>query len=373
MSTYSYRLDNINYLAVFLLLNVFNYSLFRYQMNGFPLNETITTISEYLRPLISLFFLFFIWKTKIVESKYKWFLYFLILYFFGGIISFVVKGDFEALLYSLWALASSVSVLTSTDDQIKEAIRLSLYFVFGCLFLGLLNGVFPFNIAFSSKTYWPSLLVVMLIILNYTQPEKRKILLHALVFTIFFVALSGKRAALFLALMFLWFFYKKVFVYVFLFVLLLIYVQGTDVITSFYTVERFQLLNIDSGNIIENNSSSSWSDRRWITESYFDIWNNNKMGIGIGQSSKFHAMTFPENRLAGYSPHNSFLAAFVEAGLLGGFAYLMLTVRVLVKNRYDIGKFLIILIVCFQMYIEYNSSPGQVLFLPYLIFLRTLW
>ena len=148
---------------------------------------------------------------------------------------------------------------------------------------------------------------------------------------------------------------------------------GFDIIFSLSTFDRLQNLSIESGNIVESNSSSSWSDRRWIYESYISLLKANPMGVGIGQASKVHALEFYDSRLAGYSPHNSVLGAFVEAGILGGLAYTVLPVIVLFKNRMDLDKFVMLLVICIQMYVEYNSSPGQILFIPYFILLRCLW
>ena len=373
MNTYNYRIDKINYLAIFMLLNIFNYSIFRYNYIGIPLDQFIVSIIEPIRPILSIFFLVFILKSLKIKSKYILFVNLLAVYTIGGLISVFITGNIQAISYSLWSLASGLSVLTATKDQVRIAVLFALYFIVGCLVLGLPNGLNPFFIAFSSKTYWPALLIVLIVILYYIKAIDRRILTYLTIISFLFIALSGKRTALLIVCMFLIVHNKKVFWVLFTLLVLVTLQENINIFGSMFTFQRFQLLSYESGKIVESNSSSSWADRQWITGSYLQLLKTNPMGVGIGQAANAHSMVYSNLRLEGYSPHNSYLAAFVEAGILGGGAYLILTLKVILNNIINKEKILIILVVCVQMYLEYNSSPGQILYLPYLILLRTLW
>lgn len=372
MNIYSYRIDRINYLAIFLLLNVFNYSIFRYSVDGSSAYPAFTTISESFRLILSIIYFSFILKSSNFKSRHRWLILIFLLYVMGGLLSVLFNGQVEGLLYSIWVLASGMSVLSATKKQITLASILTLHFLLISLIIGLFYGLVPYSIAFSSKTYWPALLIMVIVILFYNNQDNNRTLLYLMI-AIGFILLSGKRTALLISLVFLMLYYRKVFLLFAGLVFLIVVYLGSDIGDSFETIDRLQKISLESGKIVESNSSSSWSDRRWIFESYLSLWESNIMGVGIGQSQKAHSLAFSASSLAGYSPHNSFLAAFVEGGLLGGVGFFLIAVGTLFKNRGDIAKFLVVLMVCVQMYVESNSSPGQILFLPFLMLLRILW
>lgn len=373
MSIYRFNIVRVNYLAIFLLMNVFNYSVFRYGLSGGQIPEIILLIPELLRPLISIFYLLFILPSLKFKAKYNTYILLLCIFVFGGLISTLFSRNYTSIIYSFWVLSSIMSVLISTKEQVVAAMRYVLVFLMGCLLLGTANGLVPYSIAFSSKSYWPALLITVIIVLHYTEGVKRRVLLYCLLVGTVFIALSGKRMALFISLVFLLLYFRSFLVLITVTVAVFFFFYGFDIIFSLSTFDRLQNLSIESGKIVESNSSSSWSDRRWIYESYISLLKANPMGVGIGQASKVHSMEFYDSRLAGYSPHNSFLGAFVEAGILGGVAYSVLPVIVLFKNRLNLDKFMMLLAICIQMYVEYNSSPGQILFIPYFILLKCLW
>lgn len=333
----------------------------------------LSLIPELLRPLISIFYLLFILPSLRFDCKYSNFNFLLGIFVLGGLISTLFSRNYTSIIYGVWALSSIISVSTSTKEQVISAMRYVLAFVLGCLLLGIANGLFPYSIAFSSKSYWPALLICVIIVLHYTEGVKSKVLLYCLLVASIFIALSGKRTALITTLVFLLLYFRGSLVLMASIGGAFFFFYGFDIIHSLASFDRLQNLSIEAGNIVESNSSSSWSDRRWIYESYISLLKDNPMGVGIGQASKVHEIEFYDSRLAGYSPHNSFLGAFVEAGILGGVAYTLLPVIVLFKNRLDLDKFVMLLVISIQMYVEYNSSPGQILFIPYFILLRCLW
>lgn len=139
---------------------------------------------------------------------------------------------------------------------------------------------------------------------------------------------------------------------------------------QFYTLERFSQIEFDAGgNISEGKFSKSYMDRLLIWDSYFKLVRENPVfGTGLFNSKIHHVDRFKNWRLAGYSPHNSYISIIVEQGYIGIFFFLIVLFRSIFlmatkeRTRLRYLYFLILISMLVINWNEYNSLGGQVFF-----------
>lgn len=362
-----------NWVFIFLLLSFLNYTVFRYSFSGKPINPALTQISEVFRGLCVLIYL----PNLTTHSRFTRQLFPQFICFFtfalGGLVASLTWAGAKSGFYAIWAFVLIYSAFASSKEQIHQASWRMIYIILSFLMLGLVNGQ-PFEIAFSSKVFWPAFLVILFanVASDSNRPNNRRLSL-LLTVSLLFILLSGKRFALVLFASLVA--SEASFVLVFLVLGGLVLWVGADKLTAdnFETIYRLQKLEITNGQLTEVGYSQSFADRSWIYQSYLHLWQKFPLGLGLGAASDLHSKIYADSYLAGYSPHNSFLAALIETGILGGLAYATAFVLALAQTLYRKKRILFFLVLMGQMFIEYNSSPGQILFLPILMFLALLY
>ena len=391
--------------------NIGNYSFFAYTYSGAKLPAAVNAVFSTGRLLLALFPLVIILsgRFKALGLKASIFLNWdiLLLSSVGLASCIMVNNPIEVFTYVAWMLGLTMVVIfwitkqseLSLENKLLELAKVFTHSHFIVLILLSLkiadSRSLNFEMAYSSKNFYAYALyvlifgIVLFVYLKNTLNERRirifyfvktsyLMIFTSIALSVYFIMISGRRSALIasgLVLMTLisltggrsW---KNL---IFIFAALILLFTTPITLDGFLTIDRLKVLSFSEGQISEQHHSNSLGERLEIWSTYYTVFKSYPVfGVGPGNAQHTQAIMFPNSPVSGYSPHNSYLAVLVEYGVVGS----ILLFIVFVRNLYYIslmrhgprllyGSFSIgLLIICL---FEYNSSPGQILFIPILI------
>lgn len=409
-------LNHFSQLIILLLCaNIANYSFFTYTYAGTKLPAAINTIFIILRLLVSLLPAFIIltgrFKTAGFKSNFRlnWDVF--LLTTVGLASSFFVNNFLEVLTYVIWMFCSTVVVVFWLSKQVEYTIENRvlelakvLTYSHGIVLLLLMLNITQsmsanFQMPFSSKNFYAYSLYILFFaigLLLYAKDfvkdksnnkpilltARSATLISALVLCIYFIMISGRRSPLvamglvLIALSWLKVRRSRLYLLALMGGLILVLSKPT-IFKEFRSLDRLEMIQVSGGEISEQGYSNSMGERYEIWRTYREVFETYPIfGVGPGNAAHVHEKMFPHSGISGYSPHNSYLAVLVEYGIVG----MVLLVIVLLRNALLILRMkrgLRILYTAFTLGLaficlfEYNSAPGQILFVPILISL--LW
>ena len=405
------------YRLVILLMfaNIANYSFFTYTYSGAKLPVAINTVFVICRLLLAL-----LPASIVLSGRFKavglktgirlnWDI--LLLMSIGIASSFFVKNSFYVLTYVVWMLCLTIVIIFWLSKQAKfsleyKILELSSVFVYShviVLVLLVLNindsTSDNYQMLFTSKNFYAYSLYILffgiglfLYVKYFLQIKTsgRPILFGAssvslisvLLLCTYFIMISGRRSPLiatFLVLIALsLLIIRKSWLYrVVISVVGILVILNPIIFDGFRSLDRLEKIRVSEGRISESGHSNSLGERYEIWSTYSEVYKTYPIfGVGPGNAQHVQAEMFPHSPVSGYSPHNSYLAVLVEYGVIG----LVLLLIVLARNMFLILRMkrgIRLLYISFTLGLaiicvfEYNSSPGQILFIPILITL--LW
>lgn len=396
------------------LANIGNYSFLTYTYGGAFLPSWVNSFFNIIRVLLAV-----IPALLILSGRYKAFALkrnfsinwdIILLFSLVGVISAMfVPNTLKVLLYVIWTLSIAVVLIywfskdtfSSQSSGVVEIIKVFFYshiIVLGLLILNIENVFMEnFQMPFSSKSFYAYSLYVLFFasviilhkrLINRSQEIIKPRFFSNILFLIFilimitlFILISGRRSALLgiiiLTVSFLYLNFRRYGFIIIALMLTIISVKNPLFDVDFKTINRMKLIELSDNTIIEKGYTNSYGERLEIWQTYAEIVSHHPIfGVGVGNSAAIHKIMFPTSFVSGYSPHNSYLAVLVEYGFVG----LILLIIILIRNLYFLKRFTrpirlyylsfslgLIIISLF----EYNSSPGQILFIP--ILLTLLW
>jgi O-antigen ligase len=386
-------------IALFFLLNIGNYSFFRYSLHGSEnTSGSLNLISHFRLLLPAWIVLYSFWLHYKLTSKILLQNIDVVALSASWLLSGILSLDTSSyLLYGIWTLLSlwaivlfvSYAAIISQSPskfilQILDVLWIGNFIILvldaaSMLLLSPKNGMY--NIFFSSNTFWayPTLImgILALIRMRFTT---HGFLWKTVYFTLFVICLiaiyfSARRSPLFcLILTFLLLYLPLKFpqiVLVFCFFAasysFVDSVAGKDFLNALpdsymkYRIERMF-------GLVQGRQETSYSERQKIWDIYLDAFYQ-KPVMGEGLAAVERITKNSESKLEGFSAHNTFIGLLSETGLSGTLLMCIVLLRSLVfAGKIKSAAWLKIYIILFIPtllinWIEYNLIPGQIFFL----------
>lgn len=393
-------------------INLANYSFLSYSLGGGSVSNPLFELIKYSRlPVLMLAFVAINLNRDIRKSIYRFFILNLdIIFFFVimwlGLLS--SQDQVNGLFYTLWQNLALLTLLAlfvvlrhyyNRENTIYIFFQLLFWSNFIVLPLLIINlhtfgNNWVYNMAFSSKTFYPYCLLSMMIsiygaklfsekslFLFFTKRYAHYIEYILILVLIFFCLFSARRGPLFVMLaltpiyMFIaigrqW--WKRFFILLFLGITTL---GSIPKINNYMETHQLEFAIFKKIGDLQNSKDGlsgdqSYNEREQIWELYWDIVEDYPFfGVGAYNSTVVNKNKNPNHRLAGYSTHNLYMGLLVEHGYLGLVTFLAIIIRgliiMLTKTslsffiRYSIFLCAPALLINWN---EYNLIPGQVFY-----------
>lgn len=386
-------------IALFFLLNIGNYSFFRYSLHGSENTLGYLNLISHLRLLLPAWIVLYsfwlhykltskilIQNIDVVALTVSWLL--------SGILSldtssYLLYGIWT--LLSLWAIVLFISysaIISQTPSrfilQILDTLWIGNFVILildaaSMLLLSPKSGMY--NIFFSSNTFWayPTMIMGMLALIRmrFTADGFTS---KTACFTIFLICLiavyfSARRSPLFcliltFPLLYLPLKLPQIVLILCFFAASYSFVDSTtgkDFLNSLpesymkYRIERMF-------GLVQGRKETSYSERQKIWDIYLDAFYQ-KPVMGEGLAAVQRITKNRESKLEGFSAHNTFIGLLSETGLSGTLLMFAVLLRsILLAGRMKNAVWLKIYIILFIPtllinWVEYNLIPGQIFFL----------
>ncbi|GAB3170345.1 O-antigen ligase family protein [Telluribacter humicola] len=385
-------------IILFFLLTIGNYSFFRYSIFGNGSAPAMLQLISQLRFLLPVWIILYAFRfsyslsTRIIKDNID-----VLLLGLSWLLSSLISMDSNSyLLYGTWSLFCFLAVLLFISytaiisrkteffyNNIQRTIWIgnSIVLVLGVSSLFIIKpGAGPYNIIFSSNTFWayPTMAfgILSAIQMRLHREKKRKLLyLFIYCVALYLVYLSARRTPLFILLISPFLLYIPLRLpYILLFSFLLTTTAAlmsavdlrtfTNLLPESYAKYRIERML----GLIKGREETSYNDRQKIWDIYLDsFYENPVMGAGLAANER---ITEQYNQdLDGYSAHNTFIGLVAETGLLGTLLFITFLLRSLgklvqLRNPLFLQVYIVLFLPTLLInWVEYNLIPGQIFFL----------
>ncbi|WP_247236059.1 O-antigen ligase [Telluribacter sp. SYSU D00476] len=385
-------------IVLFFLLTIGNYSFFRYSVFGNSSAPAVLRIISQLRFLLPVWIVLYAFRfsysfsSRIVKDNID-----VLLLGLSWLLSSLVSLDSSSyMIYGTWTLSCFLAVLFFVGyaavvsreagtfyKRILHTIWIGniiiLLLDIGSLFI-IRPGVGPYNIIFSSNTFWayPTMILGILAVIQMKLSSERKqklIYLFIYCVALYMVYLSARRTPLFVLLLSPFLLYIPLRLpYVLLFSFMLLATVAltsvvdlrtiTDILPDSYAKYRIERML----GLVKGREETSYQDRQRIWRIYLDsFYENPIMGAGLAANERITERYSKD--LEGYSAHNTFVGLVAETGLLGTLLFIVFLIRSLrkllqLRNILFVQVYLVLFLPTLLInWVEYNLIPGQIFFL----------
>lgn len=394
------------------LVNIANYSFLSYSFKGQLSTNPIFEIVKYSRLPVLILVFFIVVEYLKNQPKFVTFSilnYDLILFniwmYFGLINAIDVLNAF---FYTFWQTSAFMCIL-AVIYKLRESkdFESGLFHVFKLVFwsnimvipllmlnLPTLGSNLTYEMAFSSKTFYPYCLLSIMIALCGARiicnrslfkidsfVNSKKIELLFLLVLLFFAFVSARRTPffimIFLMLVYLYYsvgrqIWKRVFFIMFVGLVISFLVSS---LISYIDQHRYELTVLNKINDLREldeglDQDPSYRERLEVWDSYFKISQMVPfVGTGAYNSTLYRIKQLNGRGRSGLSPHNLWIGILVEHGYIGLFIFLIVMLRSfwLVFSKNKLGRFIMYGLLLYIPILginwnEYNLIPGQVFY-----------